>query len=204
MGKRLLKPSTLASLGEAFVGLLATLWGSVCLSHPLLPPLGEAFVGLLATLWGNVCLSHPLLPPLGEVVAQQPVGVSQSLKLKPHYIQMSRASLPCSLIIELLLLRVTLVELLNTSTSCNITLTASEERMALGANINSQLLLGRAGSKGIATTANDLSLKKLWMNSCLHCIHLTFPHVRSITSYLCESLVRLSFPNRGKAEKSTL
>ncbi len=63
---------------------------------------------------------------------------------------------------------VTLVELLNASTSGNITLTAGEERMALGANINSQLSLGGAGSKGIAATTDNLCLEILWMNTVLH------------------------------------
>ena len=89
---------------------------------------------------------------------------------------MSRAFLPCSSIIIELLLAVTLVELLNTTTSSNIALTTGEERMALGAYINSQLSLGGAGSEGIATAANNLCLMEFWMNTCLHSIHLAFPH----------------------------
>ena len=96
---------------------------------------------------------------------------------------------------------VTLVELLDTSTSCDITLTAGEERMALGANINSQLSLGGAGSKSIAAAADNLCLEILWMNTVLHYLYTSlFPILGSITSPLCENLVRLSFPQWGKAE----
>ena len=103
--------------------------------------------------------------------------------------------------IELLLLCVTLVELLNTTTSCNIALTTSEERMALGANINSQLLLGGAGSEGVAATTNYLCFMEFWMDTCLHSIHLALSLIGSITSPLCEDLVRLDIPIGNKAEK---
>ena len=116
---------------------------------------------------------------------------------------MSRAFLPCSLMIELLLC-VTLVELLNTTTSCNIALTTSEERMALGAYINSQLSLGGAGSEGIAATANNLCLMEFWMNTCLHSIHLAFPHNWESYKSSMRRLGPTLLPKQGQSRNNQL
>jgi hypothetical protein len=74
-----------------------------------------------------------------------------------------------------LLLCVTLVELLNTTTSCDIALTTSEERMALGANIDAQILLRGTGLEGIAATAGHSSLEELGMNTLFHIYTPHFP-----------------------------
>ena len=83
---------------------------------------------------------------------------------------------------------VTLVELLNTTTSCDITLTTGEERMALGANINSQLSLSGASSEGVAATADNLCLKEFWMNTVLH---IYAPRFFPYWAYYKSSLRRL-------------
>ena len=65
-----------------------------------------------------------------------------------------------------------LVETVNTSTGVNQLLLAGVERVALGADFNSDVLLGGAGGKGIATGATNRSLFVLGMESFLHVVHL--------------------------------
>ena len=66
----------------------------------------------------------------------------------------------------------TLVETVNTSTGVNQLLLAGIERVALGANFNLNVLLGRTGLNNLAARASDRSLFVLRMGSFLHCIHL--------------------------------
>ena len=93
-----------------------------------------------------------------------------------------------SVLLSQFLFCVTLVELLNTTTSCDITLTTGEERMALGANINSQLSLSGASSEGVAATADNLCLKEFWMNTVLH---IYTPRFFPYWAYYKSSLRRL-------------
>ena len=72
-------------------------------------------------------------------------------------------------------LLIALVELLDTATCLNVTLTASEERMALGANVDAQILLRGTGLEGIAATAGHSSLEELGMNTLFHIYTPHFP-----------------------------
>ena len=63
----------------------------------------------------------------------------------------------------------TLVETINTSTGVNQLLLAGIERVALGADFNSNVLLGGTSSKDIAASAADGSLIVLGMETFLHC-----------------------------------
>ena len=62
-----------------------------------------------------------------------------------------------------------LVETVNTSTGVNQLLLAGIERVALGADFNSDVLLGRTSGKDIAASAADGSLIVLGMETFLHC-----------------------------------
>ena len=73
---------------------------------------------------------------------------------------------------QVLLQAKTLVETINTSTSVNQLLLAGIERVALGADFNTNLLLSRAGSKSVATGATDRGLFVLGMDTFLHLVHL--------------------------------
>ena len=66
----------------------------------------------------------------------------------------------------------TLVETVNTSTGVNQLLLAGIERVALGADLNTNVLLGRAGSKSVATGTADRGLFVLGMDTFLHFVHL--------------------------------
>ena len=72
-------------------------------------------------------------------------------------------------------LLIALVELLDTATCLYVTLTASEERMALGANVDAQILLRGTGLEGIAATAGHSSLEELGMNTLFHIYTPHFP-----------------------------
>ena len=65
-----------------------------------------------------------------------------------------------------------LVEAINTSTSVNQLLLAGIERVALGADFHTNVLLGRTGSKDIAACAADGGLFVLGMDTFLHFVHL--------------------------------
>ena len=65
-----------------------------------------------------------------------------------------------------------LVEAINTSTSVNQLLLAGIERVALGADLNTNVLLGRTGSKDIAAGTADSGLFVLGMDTFLHFVHL--------------------------------
>ena len=72
----------------------------------------------------------------------------------------------------LLLQAKTLVEAINTSTGVNQLLLAGIERVALGADLNTNVLLGRTGSKDIAAGTADGGLFVLGMDTFLHFVHL--------------------------------
>ena len=65
-----------------------------------------------------------------------------------------------------------LVETVNTSTGVNQLLLAGIERVALGADFNSDVLLGGAGGKSIATSATNRSLFVVGMDAFSHVVHL--------------------------------
>ena len=65
-----------------------------------------------------------------------------------------------------------LVEAINTSTGVNQLLLAGIERVALGADLNTNVLLGRTGSKDIAAGTADGGLFVLGMDTFLHFVHL--------------------------------
>ena len=66
----------------------------------------------------------------------------------------------------------TLVEAINTSTGDNQLLLAGIERVALGADFNTNVLLGGTSGKDIATCAADRGLFVLGMDTFLHFVHL--------------------------------
>ena len=72
----------------------------------------------------------------------------------------------------LLLQAKTLVEAINTSTGVNQLLLAGIERVALGADFNTNVLLGGTGRKDVATGTADRGLFVLGMDTFLHFVHL--------------------------------
>jgi hypothetical protein len=72
----------------------------------------------------------------------------------------------------LLLQAETLVEPINTSTGVNQLLLAGIERVALGADLNTDVLLGGTSRKDIATSTTDRSLFVIGMDTFLHFVHL--------------------------------
>ena len=65
-----------------------------------------------------------------------------------------------------------LVETINTSTGVNQLLLAGIERVALGADFNSDVLLGGASRKDVTTGAANRGLFVLGMDTFLHVVHL--------------------------------
>ena len=72
----------------------------------------------------------------------------------------------------LLLQAETLVEAIDTSTGVNQLLLAGIERVALGADLNTNVLLGRTSGKSVATGAANRGLFVLGMDTFLHFVHL--------------------------------
>ena len=71
---------------------------------------------------------------------------------------------------------VTLLELINTSAAVNEFLAAGVEGVTLGADFNSDILLGRPGLKHGTTSAADCGLLIIGMDSLLHvCSPLSVP-----------------------------
>ena len=66
----------------------------------------------------------------------------------------------------------TLVEAVNASTGVNQLLLAGIERVALGADFHTNVLLGRTSGKDIAAGAADGGLFVLGMDTFLHFVHL--------------------------------
>ena len=65
-----------------------------------------------------------------------------------------------------------LVEPINTSTGVNQLLLAGIERVALGADLNADVLLGGASRKDVATGTANGSLFVVGMDTFLHVVHL--------------------------------
>ena len=65
-----------------------------------------------------------------------------------------------------------LVEPINTSTGVNQLLLAGIERVALGADFNSDVLLSGTGRKDVATGTANGSLFVIGMDTFLHFVHL--------------------------------
>ena len=65
-----------------------------------------------------------------------------------------------------------LVETINTSTGVNQLLLAGIEGVALGADFDTDVLLGRTGSKGVTAGATDRGLFVVGMDAFSHVIHL--------------------------------
>ena len=65
-----------------------------------------------------------------------------------------------------------LVETINTSTGVDQLLLAGVERVALGADLNTDLLLSGAGCEHVATGATDRSLFVVGMDAFSHVVHL--------------------------------
>ena len=72
----------------------------------------------------------------------------------------------------LLLQAKTLVEAINTSTGVNQLLLAGIERVALGADFNANVLLGRTGRDDVTTGTADGGLFVVRMDTFLHFFHL--------------------------------
>ena len=89
------------------------------------------------------------------------LSLRQKNTKSPHYYR--SAGFTC------LLQAKTLVETSNTSTGVNQLLLAGIERVALGADFDSDVLLGGTSSKDIAASAADGSLIVLGMETFLHC-----------------------------------
>ena len=66
----------------------------------------------------------------------------------------------------------TLVETVNTSTGVNQLLLAGIEGVALGADFNTDVLLGGAGGENVTTSAADSGLLVVGMDTFLHFVHL--------------------------------
>ena len=66
----------------------------------------------------------------------------------------------------------TLVETVNTSTGVNQLLLAGIERVALGADLNTDVLLSRTGREDITTGTANGSLFVVGMDTFLHFVHL--------------------------------
>ena len=65
-----------------------------------------------------------------------------------------------------------LVEAINTSTGVNQLLLAGIERVALGADLNTDVLLGGTGRKDVTTGTANGSLFVIGMDTFLHFVHL--------------------------------
>ena len=101
-------------------------------------------------------------------IISHPAGCGQRFRRKntkkPHHVAVVRFSF--------LLQAKTLVEAINTSTGVNQLLLAGIERVALGADLNTDLLLSGAGSKDVTTVAADGGLFVVRMDTFLHFFHL--------------------------------
>ena len=66
----------------------------------------------------------------------------------------------------------TLVEAIDTTTGVNQLLLAGIERVALGADLDTDLLLGGASGKDVTAVATDRGLFVVGMDTFLHFVHL--------------------------------
>ena len=83
-----------------------------------------------------------------------------------------KKSVPSSVRTSFLLQIESLVETVNTSTGVTQLLLAGIARVALGADFNLDVLLGRTSGKLVATSATDHGLFVSGMDAFLHFIHL--------------------------------
>ena len=92
-------------------------------------------------------------------------GVIVNKKKKPHHVSVVRS-------VRILLQAKTLVEAINTSTGVNQLLLAGIERVALGADFNTNVLLSGAGRKDVATSTANRGLFVFGVDTFLHFVHL--------------------------------
>ena len=85
---------------------------------------------------------------------------------------MQKARAACAVRASSLLQIESLVETINTSTGVNQLLLAGIERVALGADLNSDVLLGGTGRKDVATGTANRGLFVIGMDTFLHVVHL--------------------------------
>ena len=76
---------------------------------------------------------------------------------------------------------VTLLEAVYTSAGIDELLLAREKRMALGANINTKILLGRGSLDNLAASTTDRCFLILGMDALFHSCHLFI--ISEITTY---------------------
>ena len=74
--------------------------------------------------------------------------------------------------VKFLLQTESLIETINTSTGVNQLLSAGIERVALGADFNLDVLLGRTGCKDVTASATNGCLFVIGMDTFLHVVHL--------------------------------
>ena len=77
----------------------------------------------------------------------------------------------------------TLVELIYASAGINEFLLTGEERMALGANFNSEITLGRFGINNFAACTSNGCIDVVGMQTFFHCLHLTFHIIADCSAY---------------------
>ena len=85
-----------------------------------------------------------------------------------------------------------LVEPINASTGVNQLLLAGIERVALGADFNTNVLLGRAAGKNITASAADRGLFVIGMDTFLHIVHLFLNRRKRALVALAISIAQLS------------
>ena len=83
-----------------------------------------------------------------------------------------KKSVPKTVQTQFLLQTKSLVETINTSTGVDQLLLAGVERVALGADLNADVLLGGTGRKDVATGTADGSLFVVGMDAFSHVVHL--------------------------------
>jgi len=94
----------------------------------------------------------------------------QSAKISA-YLQQKTSPHLCSEV-SVLLQAKSLVETVNTSTGVNQLLLAGIERVALGAEFNLDVLLGRASGKDVTASTTNGSLFVVGVDTFLHIVHL--------------------------------
>ena len=111
----------------------------------------------------------------------------------------SIAALP---ILVFLFLAVTFIEFLNTSACLDVTLTSREERMALGANINTKLFFRRTRLERVAAATDYCSLMIFRMNTFFHVYTPHFsPDWEIIQALYAKAWTDLASHRWGKASR---
>jgi len=78
------------------------------------------------------------------------------------------------------LFTVTFVKLFNTTTSLSRTLLTSEERMAFGANVNTDVFFNGTSFELITASASYSGLFVIWMDTLFHSLLHLFPVINII------------------------